>query len=205
MLRRILSLVAALLCTCSMVAIRPDPGRNRFAANHGLFQSGEFIFARVCGVSDQPLFFRPSLRNRPKLDAGRECMAARPRRNKSPRRVEMVINQRIPTYVDQAPFGNSRQGQYNPYLGMERKQPLTEFQQVVAGSVGQVLPIFGANLFSNSQPTSPPSIALRLLRTTLSARAISFSSAYGVKSILMFMRLSIAPEISISRRSAILR
>lgn len=59
------------------------------------------------------------------------------------------INQRIPTYVDQVPYGNFRENQYNPYLGMERRQPLTEFQQVVAGSVGEVLPIFGANLFSN--------------------------------------------------------
>ncbi len=59
------------------------------------------------------------------------------------------INQRVPTFVDQSPFGNSNQNTYNPYSGMERKQALTEFQRVVAGAVGQVLPIFGANLFSN--------------------------------------------------------
>jgi len=59
------------------------------------------------------------------------------------------INQRIPTYVDQVPFGNSSTNPYNPYLGLTRNQPLTEFQRVVAGSVGEVLPIFGANLFSN--------------------------------------------------------
>lgn len=58
-------------------------------------------------------------------------------------------NQRIPTYVDQVPFGNSSGNLYNPYLGLARKQSLTEFQRVVAGSVGEILPIFGANLFSN--------------------------------------------------------
>lgn len=64
------------------------------------------------------------------------------------------IRQNIPTYVDQFPYGNQLNGAYpnpyNPYAGLQQQQPLTEFQRVVAGSVGAVLPIFGANLFSSA-------------------------------------------------------
>ncbi|MHB1936434.1 MAG: polysaccharide biosynthesis/export family protein [Acidobacteriaceae bacterium] len=64
------------------------------------------------------------------------------------------IRQTIPTYVDQFPNGNQLGGAYpngySPYAGLQPKQPLTEFQRVVAGSVGTVLPIFGANLFSSN-------------------------------------------------------
>ena len=85
MLRRILSLVAALLFTGSIVAMRPVPGRNSFAANHGLFQSRERLFAELRG-NDQSLFFRAShtepAKTRP--DRGRECMAAPPSRNSLP-------------------------------------------------------------------------------------------------------------------------
>jgi protein involved in polysaccharide export with SLBB domain len=63
------------------------------------------------------------------------------------------MRQNIPTYVDQFPYGNQLNGAYpnpySPYAGLRQMQPLTEFQRVVAGSVGAVLPIFGANLFSN--------------------------------------------------------
>lgn len=63
------------------------------------------------------------------------------------------MRQNIPTYVDQFPYGNQLNGAYpnpyNPYTGLQMQQPLTEFQRIVAGSVGAVLPIFGANLFSN--------------------------------------------------------
>ncbi len=61
------------------------------------------------------------------------------------------VHEYVPTYTDQVPYGSQGAGinpnQYNPYAGL--RQPLTEFQRVVAGSVGGVLPIFGANLFSN--------------------------------------------------------
>lgn len=63
------------------------------------------------------------------------------------------INAQPPTYVDQIPYGNGVNGgyrnPYSPYAGFNPRQPLTEFQRVVAGSVGAVLPIFGADLFSN--------------------------------------------------------
>jgi len=70
------------------------------------------------------------------------------------------IHQNVPTYVDQVPYGNQLMGiypnQYNPYVGLRQEEPLTEFQRIVAGSVGGVLPIFGANLFSNTAaPFSP--------------------------------------------------
>lgn len=71
------------------------------------------------------------------------------------------FDQYVPTYVDQAPFGHPPFGanQYNPhaYAGSERrKQPPTEFQRIVAGAVGQTLPIFGANLFSNTAAAYVP-------------------------------------------------
>ncbi len=70
------------------------------------------------------------------------------------------IRQNIPTYVDQFPNANQFQGvypnPYNPYAGLQQKQPLTEFQRVVAGSVGAVLPIFGANLFSSNAAQFAP-------------------------------------------------
>ena len=63
------------------------------------------------------------------------------------------IHANVPTYVDQIPYGRQLNGaynQYNPYTGLKQQQPLTEFQRVVAGSVGAVLPVFGADLFSNA-------------------------------------------------------
>ncbi len=63
------------------------------------------------------------------------------------------IHANVPTYMDQIPYGRQLNGaynQYNPYTGLKQQQPLTEFQRVVAGSVGAVLPVFGADLFSNA-------------------------------------------------------
>jgi protein involved in polysaccharide export with SLBB domain len=64
------------------------------------------------------------------------------------------IRQTIPTYNDQLPNANQFRGAYpnpySPYAGFQPKQPLTEFQRVVAGSVGATLPIFGENLFSSN-------------------------------------------------------
>ena len=63
------------------------------------------------------------------------------------------IHANVPTYVDQIPYGRQLNGaynKYNPYTGLKQQQPLTEFQRVVAGSVGAVLPVFGADLFANA-------------------------------------------------------
>ncbi len=72
------------------------------------------------------------------------------------------INTRVPTYVDQVPYGNGMTGAYrNPYNPYERPnprpiQPPTEFQRIVAGATGARLPIFGADLFSEfSAPFAP--------------------------------------------------
>lgn len=70
------------------------------------------------------------------------------------------IRQNVPTYNDQFPNANQFRGAYpnpySPYSGFQPKQPLTEFQRVVAGSVGAVLPIFGANLFSSNAAQFAP-------------------------------------------------
>lgn len=61
------------------------------------------------------------------------------------------INQRVPTFVDQVPYGRGAAGAYrspnSPYA-RGSLQP-TEFQRVVAGATGAMLPIFGADLFAN--------------------------------------------------------
>lgn len=53
---------------------------------------------------------------------------------------------------------NLQQNQYASSLNQKPlpPQPLTQFQQFVAGSTGQVLPIFGANLFQNAPSTFAP-------------------------------------------------
>jgi protein involved in polysaccharide export with SLBB domain len=52
---------------------------------------------------------------------------------------------------------NYQQNRYNP---LNQKplppQPLTEFQKFVAGTTGQILPIFGASLFQNAPSTFAP-------------------------------------------------
>ncbi len=64
------------------------------------------------------------------------------------------LNQRSPNYVDRSPYGQPRNGSpYNPYF---RPQPPTEFQRIVAGAVGRMLPIYGADLFSNVPTTFAP-------------------------------------------------
>jgi polysaccharide export outer membrane protein len=75
------------------------------------------------------------------------------------------INTRVPTYVDQVPYGRGMSGAYrspynpyNPYAipNAQILQPPTEFQRIVAGATGAKLPIFGADLFSNlSAPFAP--------------------------------------------------
>jgi polysaccharide export outer membrane protein len=72
------------------------------------------------------------------------------------------IDTRVPTYVDQVPYGNGMNGAYrnpyNPYAALNPRmmQPPTEFQRIVAGATGATLPIFGADLFSDlSAPFAP--------------------------------------------------
>lgn len=59
----------------------------------------------------------------------------------------------IPTYVDQ--FGNPVKGAANAN-GAVAPAPLTDFQRVVAGAVGAILPIYGADLFSSRAATFSP-------------------------------------------------
>ncbi|HET8636210.1 MAG TPA: SLBB domain-containing protein [Acidobacteriaceae bacterium] len=63
-----------------------------------------------------------------------------------------------PTYVDTGANQYSLQSRYrnSPNIVRLPPQPLTEFQKFVAGTTGQVLPIFGANLFQNAPSTFAP-------------------------------------------------
>lgn len=67
------------------------------------------------------------------------------------------LNQRSPNYVDRSPNSQFQNGSpyatYNPYF---RPQPPTEFQRIVAGAVGRMLPIYGADLFTNVPTTFAP-------------------------------------------------
>ena len=68
------------------------------------------------------------------------------------------LGQRAPNYVDRSPNGMYRNG--SPYGGygaqyFQPQQP-TEFQKVVAGSVGKMLPIYGEDLFANVPATFAP-------------------------------------------------
>jgi protein involved in polysaccharide export with SLBB domain len=58
-------------------------------------------------------------------------------------------------YNDTANPTNQTQGRAANQLRLP-PQPLTEFQKFVAGTTGQVLPIFGANLFENAPSTFAP-------------------------------------------------
>ena len=150
MLRRILSLVAAFLFTSSVVAMAQIQGGIVSPQTTDCSSPASSFLPECAGLATSPYSSGQAFgTGQNSTGQGQGMYGGATQSQQASPTGGSGINQRIPTYVDQAPFGNSRQGQYNPYLGMERKQPLTEFQQVVAGSVGQVLPIFGANLFSN--------------------------------------------------------
>jgi len=58
-----------------------------------------------------------------------------------------------------SPYSRDQEPLYTPSRGLpERrvKEPLTEFQRYVAGTVGQILPIFGASLFEQVPATFAP-------------------------------------------------
>jgi protein involved in polysaccharide export with SLBB domain len=67
------------------------------------------------------------------------------------------INQTAPSYSDLLNYGNGTTGaQRNPLQsGTLLPQPPTEFQQIAAGATGQMLPIFGANLFAVPSSFTP--------------------------------------------------
>lgn len=67
--------------------------------------------------------------------------------------VSSSLNNR--TYLDNGGLLSSQQLE-NRYRQYVRPQPLTEFQKYVSATTGQVLPIFGANLFQNVPSTFAP-------------------------------------------------
>jgi protein involved in polysaccharide export with SLBB domain len=153
MLRRILSLIAALLCTGSMVANAQFQGQSSTPQTTDCSNPANASSPECSGTSANPYGsgqqygtgqngYGPGGQQQPSAMGGNG------------------IRQNIPTYNDQFPNGNQFRGAYpnpySPYAGFQPKQPLTEFQRVVAGSVGAVLPIFGANLFSNNEAQFAP-------------------------------------------------
>ena len=151
MLRRILYLIAALLCTGSMLANAQTQGGTLSPLTTDCSSPASAFLPECAGLTASPYASGQSSATGTtgQTSNGQGMYGVNPQTQPVSPLGGNGIDQRIPTYVDQFPFGNSGANQYNPYLGMERRQPLTEFQRVVAGSVGQVLPIFGANLFSN--------------------------------------------------------
>ena len=151
MLRRLLSLIAVLLCAGSMLANAQTQGGTPSPLTTDCSSPASEFLPECTGLTASPYASGQSSATgtNGQTSNGQGMYGGAMQMQPVSPTGGNGINQRIPTYVDQFPFGNSSGNQYNPYLGMERKQPLTEFQQVVAGSVGQVLPIFGANLFSN--------------------------------------------------------
>ncbi len=66
------------------------------------------------------------------------------------------LGQRPPNYVDRSPYAPYRgQYPYGAYQNFPQQRP-TEFQRLVAGSVGKMLPIYGEDLFLNVPTTFAP-------------------------------------------------
>ena len=153
MLRRILSLVAALLCTGSMVANAQFMGGSSPSQTTDCSNAANASSPQCAGTNPNPYG------SGQQYGTGQSGYA--PGGQQQPSAISgNGIHQNIPTYVDQSPYGNQLRGAYpnpySPYAGLQQNQPLTEFQRIVAGSVGAVLPIFGANLFSSNAAQFAP-------------------------------------------------
>ena len=151
--RRILSLVAALLCTGSMVATAQFQGGSSTPQSTDCSSPANASSPECTGATPNPYSSEPQYGTSPGSNgAGGQQQPSAMGGN--------GIRQNVPTYNDQFPNANQFRGAYpnpySPYAGFQPKQPLTEFQRVVAGSVGAVLPIFGANLFSNNAAQFAP-------------------------------------------------
>ena len=82
--------------------------------------------------------------------------------NLNPSGISSQVNQaaRPQNYSDTGTLSNQNQNQNQNARGAFQQtlppQPLTEFQKFVAGTTGQMLPVFGANLFQNAPSTFAP-------------------------------------------------
>ena len=171
MLRRILSLIAALMCTGSMVANAQFLGGSSTSQTIDCSNPMNAFSPACTGASTNPYATSPSNGTWPSGTApsdtwpsgtapsgygqggygqggyGQGGYGAGPQQ---PGLGGNSIYPNVPTYFDQFSYGNQFQGGYrNPYARASAEPP-TEFQRVVAGAVGTLLPIFGANLFSNN-------------------------------------------------------
>ncbi len=152
--RRFVPLIAAVfLCVGTMAAIAQIPGASTTSQTTDCSNAASLFSPECSGLVASPYGFGQPYGNGQGLNG-----TATPTQRPSATGVN-GIHQNIPTYVDQAPFGNPPTGanQYNPYAGSQQQQQQpTEFQRIVAGAVGQALPIFGANLFSNTAAAFVP-------------------------------------------------
>ncbi|MHB1674232.1 MAG: polysaccharide biosynthesis/export family protein [Acidobacteriaceae bacterium] len=162
MLRRILSLVAALLCAGSMAASAQFMGGSSTSQTTDCSNPANASSPQCAGTNPNPYATgqSPYAAGQSPYAAGQGAYAtgqgAYGAGSQPPPPSAMGgngIRQNIPTYVDHLPNANQP---YSPYAGLQQNQPLTEFQRVVAGSVGAVLPIFGANLFSSNAAQFAP-------------------------------------------------
>ncbi len=141
MLRRILSLVAALLCAGSMTASAQFMGGSSTSQTTDCSNPANASSPQCAGTNPNPYATGQSTYGAGSQPPQPSAMGGN------------GIRQNVPTYMDRLPNANQP---YSPYAGLQQNQPLTEFQRVVAGSVGAVLPIFGANLFSSNAAQFAP-------------------------------------------------
>ncbi len=147
MLRRFLPLFAAMLCMGTMAASAQFMGGSSTSQTTDCSSPASAFSPECTGTSANPY----ATGQQYSTGQGAYGTAGQPQQ---PSAIGgNGIHQNVPTYVDQFPYGNQP---YSPYAGLRQEQPLTEFQRVVAGSVGAVLPIFGANLFSSNAAQFAP-------------------------------------------------
>ncbi len=158
--RRFVSLVAAVvLCVGMTPANAQVPGESTTPQTTDCSSAASLFSPECTGLAASPYAFGQSYGNSSGNRQGLNGAATQTLPSSPTATGASGIYQNIPTYVDQAPFGQLPAGasQYNPYAGSrQQRQRPTEFQRIVAGAVGQALPIFGANLFSNTAAAFVP-------------------------------------------------
>jgi protein involved in polysaccharide export with SLBB domain len=145
MLRRILSLVVVALCLGTMAANAQFLNGSSPTQTTDCSSAANASLPECTGTSVNP------------YNTGQSAYGAAGQPQQPSAIGGNGIHQNVPTYVDQFSQGSRLRGAYpNPQAGLPQAQPLTEFQQVVAGSVGAVLPVFGADLFSSAAAQFAP-------------------------------------------------
>ena len=140
----------------SMVANAQYPGRKLGATDHRLLQPSNASSPECAGTTPNPYGDRPAVLT---LGKARYWDVRRPAtafRHGWKWNLIKIFPPTSTSFQTGTQFRGAYPNPYSPYLGFQQRQPLTEFQRVVAGSVGAVLPIFGANLFSSNAAQFAP-------------------------------------------------